>query len=177
MIKIVYRDLPPGLHASAETEGRNTVISFLPGLTPEQRRAVLRRIRHSGRMGHAPRLPAVPLAIALALDRIRATARTFIAVVRLHPAGSTVPVVFFSAASVMFILMATVSIRVLPAVPRPAAQEAAAGAMASVPGLPDAAAGQRGSPSAGNRAGAPYAHPAPDRLAAWQLQLRAYPRR
>ena len=55
MIKIVYRNLSPGLHASAEAEGRNTVISFLPGLTPEQRRAALRRIRHSGRMGHGPR--------------------------------------------------------------------------------------------------------------------------
>ena len=109
MIKIVYRNLSPGLHASAEAEGRNTIISFLPGLTPEQRRAALRRIRHSGRMGHGPRVPAGKLMAALAVDRIRAAARTGAAVVRLHPAGSTLPVVFFSAAAVIFVSMATVS--------------------------------------------------------------------
>ena len=41
MIKIVYRDLSPGLHASADAEGRSTIISLLPGLTPEQRKAAL----------------------------------------------------------------------------------------------------------------------------------------
>jgi hypothetical protein len=65
-------------------------------------------------MGHGPRVPATRLALALGLDRIRATTRTGAAVVRLHPAGSTLPVVLLSAAAVVFVLMATVSIHVLP---------------------------------------------------------------
>src|ERR1700761_2059389 len=114
VIKIVYRDLSPGLHASAQVSGRHTIISLLPGLTLHQRRAALRRIRHSGRMGHGPRVPAMGLALAVGRDRIKATARTGAAVVRLHPAGSTLPVVLLSAAAVVFVLMATVSIHVLP---------------------------------------------------------------
>ncbi len=114
MIKIVYRDLSPGLHASAQVSGRHTIISLLPGLTLHQRRAALRRIRHSGRMGHGPRVPAMGLALAVGRDRVKATARTGAAVVRLHPAGSTLPVVLLSAAAVVFVLMATVSIHVLP---------------------------------------------------------------
>ena len=135
MIKIVYRDLSPGLHASAEAEGRNTVISFLPGLTPEQRRSALRRIQHSGRMGHGPRVPAARLAVALAVDRIKAAARTCAAVVRVHPAGSTLPVFFFSAAAVIFVMMATVSIHVLPSAPRSSSQEPVMGGVTPVPGL------------------------------------------
>jgi hypothetical protein len=114
VIKIIYRDLSPGLHASAQVSGRHTIITLLPGLTLDQRRAALRRIRHSGRMGHGPRVPAIPLALALGLDRIKATTRTGAAVVRLHPAGSTLPVVLLSAAAAVFVLMATVSIHVLP---------------------------------------------------------------
>ena len=143
MIKIAYRNLSPGLHASAEAEGRSTVISFLPGLTPEQRRAALRRIRHSGRMGHGPQVPGGRLAIALALDRVRAAARTCTAVVRLHPAGSTLPVAFFSAAAVIFVLMATVSIHVLPA-PRSSGQKPVVGGATPVPGRSAPAAGQSG---------------------------------
>jgi hypothetical protein len=134
VIKIVYRDLSPGLHASAEAEGRNTVISFLPGLTPEQRRAALRRIQHSGRMGHGPRVPAAGLAVALAVDRIKAAARTCAAVVRVHPAGSTLPVFFFSAAAVIFVMMATVSIRALPSAPRPPSRGPVMGTVTPVPG-------------------------------------------
>ena len=62
----------------------------------------MRRIQHSGRMGHGPRVPAAGLAIALAMDRIKAAARTCAAVVRVHPAGSALPVFFFSAAAVIF---------------------------------------------------------------------------
>ena len=167
MIKIVYRNLSPGLHASAEAEGRNTVISFLPGLTPEQRRAALRRIRHSGRMGHGPRVPGGRLAIALALDRVRAAARTCTAVVRLHPAGSTLPVAFFSAAAVIFVLMATVSIHVLPA-PRSSGQKPVVGGATPVPGRSAPAAGQSGAPSGTNRGGTSHGSTPPGRLAARQ---------
>jgi hypothetical protein len=114
LIKIIYRDLSPGLHASADTVGRDTIISLLPGLTSEQRRAALRRIRHSGRMGHGPHVSALGLALALGLDRIKAVIRTGAAVVRLHPAGSALPVLLLSTAAVVFVLMATVSIHVVP---------------------------------------------------------------
>ena len=152
MIKIFYRDLSPGLHASAEAEGRNTVISFLPGLTPDQRRAALRRIRHSGRMGHGPRVPAGKLAIALALDRVKAAVRTGAAVVRLHPAGSTLPVVFFSAAAVIFVLMATVSIHVLPAAQRSSGPGPAVGGVTPAPATSAPVVSQGVTPSGGSRA-------------------------
>jgi hypothetical protein len=137
VIKIIYRELSPGSYASAETVGRDTIISLLPGLTPEQRRAALRRIRHGGRMGHGPRVPAAGLGLALGLDRLKAITRTGVAVVRLHPAGSTVPVVLLSAAAVVFVLMATVSIHVLPGPKssdrRPVVGGLAPGRMSSAP--------------------------------------------
>ncbi len=167
MIKIFYRDLSPGLHASAEAEGRNTVISFLPGLTPDQRRAALRRIRHSGRMGHGPRVPAGKLAIALALDRVKAAVRTGAAVVRLHPAGSTLPVVFFSAAAVIFVLMATVSIHVLPAAPRSSGPGLVVGGVTPAPPTSAPVVSQSVTPSGGNRAS--RMGTVPGRLAARQF--------
>ena len=167
MIKIFYRDLSPGLHASAEAEGKNTVISFLPGLTPDQRRAALRRIRHSGRMGHGPRVPAGKLAIALALDRVKAAVRTGAAVVRLHPAGSTLPVVFFSAAAVIFVLMATVSIHVLPAAPRSSGPVPPVGGLTPAPATSVPVVSRDVTPSGGSRAS--RMGTVPGRLAARQL--------
>ena len=167
MIKIFYRDLSPGLHASAEAEGRNTVISFLPGLTPDQRRAALRRIRHSGRMGHGPRVPAGKLAIALALDQVKAAVRTGAAVVRLHPAGSTLPVVFFSAAAVIFVLMATVSIHVLPAAPRSSGPGPPVGGVTPAPATSVPVVSRDVTPSGGSRAS--RMGTVPGRLAAHQL--------
>ena len=161
MIKIIYRDLSPGLHASAETAGRDTIISLLPGLTPEQRRAALRRIRHSGRMGHGPRVSAVQLGLALGLDRIKAITRTGAAVVRLHPAGSTIPVLLLSTAAVVFVLMATVSIHVVPA-PKSSDQTPVIGGLVhgpsasapqagQVPAPPDGAAGLPANGGTGHR--------------------------
>ena len=167
MIKIFYRDLSPGLHASAEAKGKNTVISFLPGLTPDQRRAALRRIRHSGRMGHGPRVPAGKLAIALALDRVKAAVRTGAAVVRLHPAGSTLPVVFFSAAAVIFVLMATVSIHVLPAAPRSFGPDPAVGGVTPAPATSAPVVSQAVTPPGGSRTS--RMGTVPGRLAARQL--------
>jgi len=167
VIKIFYRDLSPGLHASAEAEGRNTVISFLPGLTPDQRRAALRRIRHSGRMGHGPRVPAGKLAIALALDRVKAAVRTGAAVVRLHPAGSTLRVFFFSGAAVIFVLMATVSIHVLPAAPRSDGPGPAVGGVTPAPPTSAPVVSQGFTPPGGSRAARTAT--VPGRLAARQL--------
>ena len=88
MIKIRYRDsndFSPGLHAAAERHGRSTTVYLLSGLTAAERRAALRRLRLSARMGYCPRLPAAQLALALLLDRIRTTVGQAGAVFRLHP--------------------------------------------------------------------------------------------
>jgi hypothetical protein len=154
VIKIIYRDLSPGLHASAETAGRDTIISLLPGLTPEQRRAALRRIRHSGRMGHGPRVSALQLGLALGLDRIKAITRTGAAVVRLHPAGSTIPVLLLSTAAVVFVLMATVSIHVVPA-PKSSDQTPVIGGLVHGPSASAPQAGQVPAPPDGVAAGLP----------------------
>jgi len=129
MIKIRYRnsnELSPGLHAAAERHGRRTTVYLLSGLTTQQRRAALRRLRLSARMGHCPRLPAAQLGLALLADRIRTTIGQAGAVFRLHPAGSTVPVMVISGGAIAFLILSTVSIRVLPD-PRTVTQSSAAG--------------------------------------------------
>src|ERR1035437_5351673 len=116
MIKIRYRDpneLSPGLHAAAECHGRGTTVYLLAGLTAAQRRSALRRLRLSARMGYCPRLPAAQLALALFTGRIRTGVGQTGAVFRSHPAGSTVPVMVVSAGAIAFLLLSTVSIRVL----------------------------------------------------------------
>ena len=121
------------------------------GLTVPERRSALRRLRLTARMGHCPRLPAAQLAIALLADRIRTAIGRAGAVLRLHPAGSTVPVMVLSGGAIAFLLFSTVSIQVLP---RPAdrcphvagglGQPVAPGRrMAGRPGWPDP--GTRGS--------------------------------
>jgi hypothetical protein len=117
MIRIRYRDsneFSPGLHAAAERHGRTTMVYLLSGLTAPQRRSALRRLRLSARMGHCPRLPAAQLALALLADLIRTAVGRAGAVFRLHPAGSTVPVMVLSGGAIAFLLFSTVSIRVLP---------------------------------------------------------------
>jgi hypothetical protein len=116
MIKIRYRDpneLSPGLHAEAERHGRCTIVYLLSGLTAAERRAALRRLRLSARMGYCPPLPAAQLALALLADRVRTGAGQAGAVFRLHPAGSTLPVMVLSAGAIAFLLLSTVSIHVL----------------------------------------------------------------
>jgi len=116
MIKIRYRDpneLSPGLHAAAERHGRNTTVYLLPGLSAEQRRSALRRLKISARRGYDPRLPAGQLAVALLADRIRTSVGRAGAVFRSHPAGSTVPVMVVSAGAIAFLALSAVSIRVI----------------------------------------------------------------
>jgi hypothetical protein len=148
MIRVRYRDsneLSPGLHAAAERHGRTTTVYLLSGLTKPERRSALRRLRLSARMGHCPRLPPGPLAVALFTDRIRTGIGRAGAVLRLHPAGSTLPVMVLSGGAIAFLLFSTVSIRVLhnpPATPE----------SASSPG-PVATAGTGAVPFAGSQGG------------------------
>jgi hypothetical protein len=116
VIKIRYRDadeLSPGLHAAAVRQGRNTIVFLLPGLTAAERRAALRRLRLSARMGYCPPLPPAQLALALVADRIRTTVGQLGTLVRSHPAGSTVPVMVISAGAIAFLALSAVSIQVL----------------------------------------------------------------
>jgi len=128
MIRVRYRDsneFSPGLHAAAERHGRITTVYLLPGLTKPERRSALRRLRLSARMGHCPRLPSGPLALALFADRIRTGIGRAGAVLRLHPAGSTLPVMVLSGGAIAFLLFSTVSIRVIHS--SPASPESASG--------------------------------------------------
>jgi hypothetical protein len=133
MIRIRYRnsnELSPGLHAEAEQHGRRTTVYLLSGLTAAQRRSALRRLRLTARMGHCPQLPAGQLAFALLIDQLRTGIGRTGAVLRLHPAGSTVPIMVLSGGAIAFLLFSTVSIHVLR--PQPADQAG--------PGLPTSSA-------------------------------------
>ncbi len=149
MIRVRYRDsneFSPGLHAAAERHGRITTVYLLPGLTKPERRSALRRLRLSARMGHCPRLPSGQLALALFADRIRTGIGRAGAVLRLHPAGSTLPVMVLSGGAIAFLLFSTVSIRVLHTTP-------ASPESASSPN-PAASAGAGAVPFAGSQGGA-----------------------
>ena len=143
MIRVRYRDsneLSPGLHAAAERHGRTTTVYLLSGLTKPQRRSALRRLRLSARMGHCPGLPGGRLALALFADRIRTAIGRAGAVLRLHPAGSTLPVMVLSGGAIAFLLFSTVSIRVLPTTP--ASPEAASSPPSQAPAAPSSSAPQ-----------------------------------
>jgi hypothetical protein len=157
MIRVRYRgsnELSPGLHATAERDGRRTTVYLLDGMTAGQRRSALRRLRLTARMGHCPRLPAAQLAFALFTDRIRTGIGRTGRVLRLHPAGSTVPIMVLSGGAIAFLLFSTVSIHVI----RPgAAAQSGAGEQAPAQGAaattaPAARAAAAGPPSAGARA-------------------------
>src|SRR6185437_394568 len=126
MIRVRYRgsnELSPGLHATAERAGRRTTVYLLDGMTAVKRRSALRRLRLTARMGHCPRLPAGQLAFALFTDRIRTGIGRAGRVLRLHPAGSTVPIMVLSGGAIAFLLFSTVSIHVIH--PRTADQSGA----------------------------------------------------
>jgi hypothetical protein len=114
VIRIRYSsELQPGLNGKAVRVGDTTFVYLLPGLTPAQRTATLRRLRQHGRMGLSPELPAISLCAAVIASRIATTFGNARAIVRVHPAGSTVPVVVVSAAVIGFLLVSTVSIKII----------------------------------------------------------------
>ncbi len=150
MIRIRYRaanELAPGLHAAAERHGRNTTVYLLSGLTTAERRAALRRLRISARVGRNPRLPAAQLRLALLADRIRSSLGWAGAVFRSHPAGSTVPVMVISAGAVAFLALSAVSIQVIHT-PRTSGQPLAAGGLPAASGTIPAGGGST-DPTAG----------------------------
>ncbi len=114
MIKIRYSDLPTGLHVRADAQGRHIVIYLLPGLTPAQRRAALRRVRSGSRMGRGPRLPAAGFACAVMADRLRVTLGNGVSAMRAHPVLLVPPLIVFTTLALTFILVSSVSIRYQP---------------------------------------------------------------
>lgn len=116
LIKIRYSDLRPGLHASAETEGKRTVLYLVPGLSPTARQSAIDRLRATAKVGHGPKLPAVPLALALVADRITVNTRNAVAAARLLPTGLAISAVVLAGAGVLYALLVTVSMHMgLPA--------------------------------------------------------------
>jgi hypothetical protein len=144
VIRIRYSsELQPGLNGKAVRIGRTTFVYLLPGLTPAQRAATLRRLRQHGRMGLSPRLPAVPLSAAVLQDRVGTAFGQTRAIVRTHPAASTVPVIIVSAAVIGFLLASAVSIKIIHT-PLATGSGAIGAAHASTPAPSAGATGQHG---------------------------------
>ena len=108
MIKIVYGDLTAGLNGDAVRRGSDVAVVLVHGLTHQQRKAVLRRLRQAARRGQKPPLPLGPLTFALAVDLLCRWAGNLAAIVRLHPAGSLVPS-FGAVGLIVTFLMTSVS--------------------------------------------------------------------
>jgi hypothetical protein len=135
VIKIRYADLPGGLHARAETRGKNTIIYLLPGLTVPQRRSALRRLRSNARMGRGPRLSGVGIARAKAADRMRINVRNAAAALRVHPAILAPPLVVTVLAAVAFVLLVPLPVTFNPSqISSPGTVGPSAGAPAQPPG-------------------------------------------
>ncbi|HEY6276243.1 MAG TPA: hypothetical protein VIX86_07910 [Streptosporangiaceae bacterium] len=111
MIRIRYADLPEGLFARAEAQGRHTIIYLRPGLTAAQRKEALRRARRSGRMGYGPRLPAMAVQLAVAADQVRVTLGYTTAAVRQHLLSSLLLAGVMTTAVICYVLFVSVSIR------------------------------------------------------------------
>jgi hypothetical protein len=172
VIKIRYSDLPAGVHASARSEGRHTVLYLVPGLSAADRHGAIDRLRASARVGHGPELPAISLALALIADRIRLNLRNAAAAARLHPIGAAIPVLLLAGGAILYALFVTVTIRIGPPsaqaalAPRPApasAAPAAAGPAAASPGGSGGADPAGADPAAvsrltGARSGPPASH-------------------
>jgi hypothetical protein len=113
VIRIRYEDFSAGRHDVVGLQGRvergarGATVYLLPGLTPCQRRAVIRRLRQEASRGFGPALPLPQLAIALGFDRVRAAARTLAAIVRLHPAVTLVPSAFVLVLVTLFVMAGT----------------------------------------------------------------------
>jgi hypothetical protein len=112
VIRIRYPDFSSGasdlagLHGIAEPSARGVIVYLLPGLTGQQRKAVIRRLRQEASRGFGPALPLFWLVIALCVDRVRMAAGTAVAVFRLHPTVTLLAGVA-AAAMALFVLSST----------------------------------------------------------------------
>ena len=97
-------------------------------------------------MGICPRLPAAQLAAALLADRVRSAFGQAGAIVRVHPAGSTLPVMAVTVAITSFFVLSALSVHIVHLPPQ-AAGSAAIGAGTGAP-LPAPGGGQPTGPSA-----------------------------
>jgi hypothetical protein len=113
VIRIRYsNELRPGLHGRVERRSRDTFIYLMPGLTPQQRQAAMRRLRQQGKMGISSRLPLFQLVPALLADRLRTVFGQAGTIVRVHPAGSTLPVMAVSVAIASFLVLSALSVHI-----------------------------------------------------------------
>lgn len=112
MVKIRYSELPAGLHVSTEHDGRDTIIYLQPGLTAEQRRAALVRVRSSARMGHWPGITSFGMAMAVSADKLRTTVRNGAAAMRGHPLLLLPPLILLVSGAIIFVLMSFVTLTV-----------------------------------------------------------------
>jgi hypothetical protein len=112
VIKIEQGELPGGLHVRAVVRGKHTMLYLLPGLTVAQRRAALRRVRSSARMGQGPPISAVGLARAVMVDRIRTTVGNVAGAMRVQPAMSVPLSVILLSAAVAYFVLSPVSIKI-----------------------------------------------------------------
>jgi hypothetical protein len=85
MVKIRYTELPAGLHVDAKRSHGDTIVYLLPGLTPEERRVALNRVRSSGLLGQGPSPSTASILIADSVDRVRTVFGNGAAAVRGHP--------------------------------------------------------------------------------------------
>jgi hypothetical protein len=135
MVKIRYSELPVGLHVTAEQHGRDTIIYLQPGLSPEQRRAALIRVRSSSRMGHGPDLTPLSMAMAVSADKLRTTLGNGAAAMRGHPLLLLPPLILLVSGAIIFVLMSFVTLT-MP-------QHASAGGTQTQAGVRGSGHGQR----------------------------------
>jgi hypothetical protein len=161
------------MHAEAETAAAGVVVYLLPGLTPDQRKAALRRLRQEGSRGCGPHLPAAQLTAALAADRLRTGVQSTTGAVRHHPVRTLVPAVLAGGLLAAFVF-ASMYARVDSASPGPAPGGAASwtvpvspadqGSSSRVPGRPPAPrVAPRQDPARGSSRGAATTRALPTR--------------
>jgi hypothetical protein len=114
MVKIRYTELPAGLHVAAKWSRGDTIVYLLPGLTAEQRRVALNRVRSSGLMGQGPRPSAASILIADSVDRVRTVFGNGAAAVRGHPVLLLPSLLVMAGTLFAVVSLATVSVH-LPA--------------------------------------------------------------
>jgi hypothetical protein len=178
MIKIRYADLPAGLHVRAEAHGRSTIIYLLPGLTLVERRSALLRARRSADLGYGPRLPLSGVVAAVTLDRVGALLRNGALALRSHPLLLFPPLIIAMTGSLVYIMLADVTITIRPpqaggapalyqaAPPRPTGVPARPGGLGEPPGGGQSPAGDPSRLPHRSRSPRPSRSPKPTRSGA-----------